>query len=76
MGELFVTVPQTDTGRLVEYTKVIESSFVKEFGKLTLYLRKKGALPSSDDVGGTEKVQSTVYQKHRPLLKRKLMYRG
>ena len=29
-----VTVPQTDTGRKVEYTKVSERNFVKELGKL------------------------------------------
>ena len=28
-----VTVPQTDTGRWVEYTKGIEITFVKELGK-------------------------------------------
>lgn len=32
---MLVTVPQTDTGGLVEYTKVYELSLVKEFGKLT-----------------------------------------
>jgi hypothetical protein len=29
-----VTVPQTDTGRWVEYTKGIERTFVKELGKI------------------------------------------
>ncbi len=29
-----MTVPQTDTGELVEYTKVTELASVKEFGKL------------------------------------------
>ncbi len=29
-----VTVPQTDTGGKVEYTKVSERNFVKELGKL------------------------------------------
>jgi hypothetical protein len=29
-----VTVPQTDTGGRVEYTKVSERNFVKELGKL------------------------------------------
>jgi hypothetical protein len=28
-------VPQTDTGRQVEYTKVFERTLVKELGKLT-----------------------------------------
>ena len=30
-----VTVPQTDTGRRVEYTKALERTRVKELGKLT-----------------------------------------
>ena len=30
-----VTVPQTDTGRQVEYTKALERTLVKELGKLT-----------------------------------------
>ena len=30
-----VTVPQTDTGGLVEYTKVGEGTFVKELGNIT-----------------------------------------
>ena len=29
------TVPQTDTGELVEYTKAIERTVLKELGKLT-----------------------------------------
>ena len=29
-----VTVPQTDSGRWVEYTKGIEKTLVKEFGKI------------------------------------------
>ncbi len=35
-------VPQTDTGRQVENTKVIGRTLVKELGKLTPYLWKKG----------------------------------
>ncbi len=34
MPELLVTVPQTDTGGLVEYTKGDGLFLVKEFGKL------------------------------------------
>jgi hypothetical protein len=30
-----VTVPQTDTGRRVEYTKALERTLVKELGNLT-----------------------------------------
>jgi hypothetical protein len=32
--EFWVPVPQTDTGRRVEYTKAIGRTFVKELGKL------------------------------------------
>ena len=32
--DTWVPVPQTDTGRWVEYTKGIERTFVKEFGKM------------------------------------------
>ncbi len=34
-GVVSVTVPQTDTGRRVEYTKALERTLVKELGKLT-----------------------------------------
>ena len=37
-----VPVPQTDTGRQVEDTKANERTLVKELGKLTPYLWKKG----------------------------------
>ena len=40
--DALVPVPQTDTGRWVEDTKAIERTLVKELGKLTPYLRKKG----------------------------------
>ena len=38
------TVPETDTGGQVEYTKAFERSILKELGKLPPYLRKKEAL--------------------------------
>ena len=38
------TVPETDTGGLVEYTKALERRVLKELGKLPPYLRKKEAL--------------------------------
>ena len=38
------TVPETDTGGMVEYTKALERSVLKELGKLPPYLRKKEAL--------------------------------
>ena len=31
---IVVTVPQTDTGRQVEYTKALERTLVKELGKI------------------------------------------
>ena len=34
---------KTDTGGRVEYTKARERKVVKELGKLTPYLRKKGS---------------------------------
>ena len=37
------TVPETDTGGMVEYTKALERSLLKELGKLPPYLRKKEA---------------------------------
>ncbi len=37
------TVPETDTGGQVEYTKALERRVLKELGKLPPYLRKKEA---------------------------------
>jgi hypothetical protein len=37
-------VPETDTGRVVEYTEERERTLLKELGKMTLYLRKKECL--------------------------------
>jgi hypothetical protein len=34
-SEIHVPVPQTDTGRRVEYTKAIGRTLVKELGKMT-----------------------------------------
>ena len=44
----------------------------KELGKFDPKLRDKARLLL---VGRSEKVQATVYQKHRTLLSRKTMYR-
>src|ERR1700753_3429237 len=61
--------------------QVNERPSVKELGKLTPYLRKKGC-PSSEvwkriAGGGCKKLaQPTVYQKHRSLRTRKRKYRG
>ena len=35
LGRVYLTVPQTDTGRQVEDTKACEITIVKELGKLT-----------------------------------------
>ena len=43
LGRMQVLVPQTDTGRQVENTKVDGITTVKELGKLLSYLRKKAA---------------------------------
>eukprot|EP01026_Neomeris_dumetosa_P016333 TRINITY_DN161_c0_g1_i3.p3 TRINITY_DN161_c0_g1~~TRINITY_DN161_c0_g1_i3.p3 ORF type:complete len:114 (-),score=8.14 TRINITY_DN161_c0_g1_i3:138-479(-) len=42
--QIYVTVPQTDTGRWVENTKGIGRTFVKELGKLDPQLREKDRL--------------------------------
>src|SRR5690348_3734381 len=63
--------------------QVDERTSVKELGKLTPYLRKKGC-PSSliglrclvGRGGRSETAQATVYQKHRSLPTRKRTYRG
>ena len=68
-----------DTGK---YRKVNERSSVKELGKLTPYLRKKGfpalvkGLAPGARGGRREQAQATVYQKHRSLRTRKRKYRG
>src|ERR1700730_3468816 len=38
------TVPETDTGGLVEHTQALERTVVKELGKMPPKLREKGAL--------------------------------
>jgi hypothetical protein len=37
------TVPETDTGGLVEHTEALERTVLKELGKLPSYLREKRA---------------------------------
>jgi len=70
-----VPVPQTDTGRLVEDTKVDERTSVKELGNLTPYLRKKGcslvcrAKRPKRLESRSGQAQATGYQNHRSLLK-------
>ena len=59
-----VTVSQTDTGRIDEYSKARESNLVKELGNLAPYLRYKGSSPGSDYIKAPERrsewAQATV----------------
>ncbi len=48
------SVPETDTGGLVEYTKALERRVLKELGKLPPYLRKKEALTAGNRFGGAQ----------------------
>ena len=64
---------KTDTGRCGEKPQALERTVVKELGKLTPYVRNKGALVPSGK-GRREKALGTVYQKHRTVLTRKRMY--
>ena len=48
------TVPETDTGGQVEYTKALERSVLKELGKLPPYLRKKEALILRKQIEGAQ----------------------
>ena len=70
------SVLQTNTGGRVEYTKVIERTILKELCNTTG--RKLARCPPqcSNVPGRSEYRWATVYQKHRSLLNRKMMYRG
>ena len=48
---LHQTVPQTDTGGLVENTKALERTMLKELGKMPPYLRKKEDLARATGPG-------------------------
>ena len=48
------TVPETDTGGQVEYTKALERRVLKELGKLPPYLRKKEALIAGNRFEGAQ----------------------
>ena len=66
---------KTDTGRRGDKPQALERTVVKELGKLTPYVRKKGALLALYCVGGRrEKALATVYQKHSTVLTRKRTY--
>ena len=48
------TVPETDTGGQVEYTKALERRMLKELGKLPPYLWKKEALFAGNRFEGAQ----------------------
>ena len=48
-----MSVPKTDTGARAEKAKASWVSHLREFGKLALYLRKKGCLPFRRQVAVT-----------------------
>ena len=48
------TVPETDTGGQVEYTKALERRVLKELGKLPPYLRKKEAPQMGNHLWGAQ----------------------
>ena len=64
---------KTDTGGRGEKPQALERTVVKELGKFTPYVRKKGALSASAE-GRREKALGTVYQKHSTVRTRKRMY--
>jgi hypothetical protein len=48
------SVPETDTGGLVEYTQALERRMLKELGKLPPYLRKKEASALGNQCRGAQ----------------------
>jgi hypothetical protein len=48
------SVPETNTGGLVEYTKALERRVLKELGKLPPYLRKKEAPHLGNQLWGAQ----------------------
>src|SRR3712207_8285173 len=66
MGSAVLPVPDTDTGGQVEKTQADERTLVKELGKLTPYLRKKGRSEEH-----TSELQSRQYLVCRLLLEKK-----
>ena len=82
LGSDVLPVPYTDTGGQAEEAKTDERTLVKELGKLTPYLRKKGcSLGCTAWRGkphGSRRAQAhaTGYQNHRALRSRKAPYRG
>ena len=72
LGSLLVTVPQTDTGGQGENPKARERTLVKEFGKITPYLRKKECPGWCDGLpvklpGVAEKRQERLFTKNTGL---------
>jgi len=64
----------TDTGGLVEKTKVIERKRIKELGNTAR--RNLWEMPCRSNAAAAKEYIATVYLKHRSLQKRKLRYRG
>ena len=71
---MYYTVPQTDTGGLVEQTKVDGRQMIKELGKKAR--RNLWEMPCHSNVASTKVYLATVYLKHRSLQNRKVRYRG
>ena len=65
----------TDTGGLVEKTKVIERKRIKELGNTARRNLWEMPCPAIGGAAAKEYI-ATVYLKHRSLQKRKLRYRG
>src|ERR1700676_4263461 len=61
------TVPQTDTGGLVEYTKALERTVLKELGKMPPELRGKGALSWRKPRQGAQKRGWRLFTKNTGL---------
>lgn|GEM_PF-1302115 len=73
---LWVTVPESDTGRLPEYGKALGRNLPKELGNLAPYVRKKGSPPFLKKGRGAVKWLPGLFSKNTgPCLTRKRMYR-
>ena len=70
------TVPQTDTGGLVEKTKAIGRKMIKELGKKSGRNLWEMPCPERNRRTATKDYLATVYLKHRSLQSRKATYRG
>ena len=72
---VYITVPQTDTGGLVEKTKANGRQMIKELGNKAR--RNLWEMPFPHSVwDAANEYLATVYLKHRSLQNRKVTYRG